>query len=412
MVRYHRMKGDDTLWLPGVDHASIAAQFVLDRILAEEGRAAPRSAASATSSACGSSWTRRATSSANQHHRLGASVDWSRLRFTMDEGSARAVRVAFKRLWDAGLVYRGEALVNWCPRCLHHHQRPREHPSRRDRHALDHPLPPRARGRHAGPGRLDQRGDHAPETLLGDTAVAVHPDDERYRDLIGRHALLPFLGRRLPIVADEHVERTVRHRGGEDHAGPRSRRLRAGEAPRPARDHVLDEEARINDAGGEFAGLDRYEARPEILARLAAAGDLEDERRTRWSSATATAAAPWSSRGSASSGSSAPAPLAERALASVREGRTKILPAHFEKVYAHWMENIHDWAVGRQLWWGHRIPAWFCPDGHVTVSDAEAGPDACAECGRPAAELTPGDRHLRHLVQLRAVAVQHARLAR
>jgi valyl-tRNA synthetase len=305
----------------------------------------------------------------------------------MDEGSARAVRVAFKRLWDAGLVYRGEALVNWCPRCLttisdleniHRDETGtiwtiRYHLEREDGTA--------------DPDAWISVATTRPETLLGDTAVAVHPDDERYRGLIGRHAILPFLGRRLPIVADEHVERTF---------GTGAVKITPAHDPDDyelAKRHelpaitILDERARINDAGGEFAGLDRYEARKEIVARLTATGDLEDEKPHQMvigqCDRCGTVVEPrlsvqWFIR---------VAPLAERALASVREGRTKILPAHFEKVYAHWMENIHDWAVGRQLWWGHRIPAWFCPDGHVTVTDAEAGPDACAECGRPAAEL-------------------------
>ncbi len=324
----------------------------------------------------------------DQLRRFGASLDWSRERFTMDEGSARAVRVAFKRLWDAGLVYRGEALVNWCPRCLttisdlenvHREETGtiwtiRYHLEREDGTP--------------DPDAWISVATTRPETLLGDTAVAVHPDDERYRDLVGRHAILPFLGRRLPIVADAHVERTF---------GTGAVKITPAHDPDDyelAKRHglpainVLDDEARINAAGGDFFGRDRYEAREAILDRLRDMGDLEAERPhpmvVGHCERCGTVVEPrlsvqWFIR---------VGPLAERALASVREGRTKILPPHFEKVYAHWMENIHDWAVGRQLWWGHRIPAWFCPDGHVTVTDAEGGPDACAECGRPASELT------------------------
>ena len=387
MVRYHRMRGDDALWLPGVDHASIAAQFVLDRILAEEGESR---ASLGRDRYLERMWRFIAETRGvigNQHRRLGASVDWSRERFTMDEMSARAVRTAFTRLWDAGLVYRAEALVNWCPRCLttisdlenvHRDETGtiwtiRYHLEREDGSP--------------DPDAWISVATTRPETLLGDTAVAVHPDDERYRSLVGRHAILPVLGRRLPIVADEHVERTF---------GTGAVKITPAHDPDDyelATRHglpaitVLDEEARINEAGGEFAGLDRYAARKEILARLAAAGDLEDEKPHQMvighCDRCGTVVEPrlsvqWFIRVQ---------PLAERALASVREGRTRILPAHFEKVYAHWMENIHDWAVGRQLWWGHRIPAWFCPDGHVTVTDAEDGPDACVECGRPATEL-------------------------
>ncbi|HVM24180.1 MAG TPA: valine--tRNA ligase [Candidatus Limnocylindrales bacterium] len=387
MIRYHRMKGDDTLWLPGVDHASIAAQFVLDRILAEEGESRASLGRERYLERMWEFMAETRSVIGTQHRRLGASADWSRERFTMDERSARAVRVAFRRLWDAGLVYRGEALVTWCPRCLTtisdlenvHHDEAGTLWTIRYHLERDDGTPDRDAWISVATTR--------PETLLGDTAVAVHPDDDRYGHLVGRHAVLPFLGRRLPIVADEHVERdfgtgavkiTPAH-DPDDYALAQRHGLPAIT--------VLDEEARINEAGGEFAGLDRYEARSRIVERLREAGDLEDERPHDMvigrCDRCATVVEPrlsvqWFIRAK---------PLAERALASVREGRTRIMPAHFEKVYAHWMENIHDWAVGRQLWWGHRIPAWFCPDDHITVSDAADGPDACAECGRPAAEL-------------------------
>ena len=387
LIRYHRMRGDDTLWLPGVDHASIAAQFVLDKLIAEEGE---------TRASLGRErylermWqfmdaTRETISL--QHRRLGASADWSRLRFTMDEGSARAVRVAFKRLWDAGLVYRGEALVNWCPRCLttisdlENVHRDEMGTLWTIRYHLE-----RADGT-PDPEAWISIATTRPETLLGDTAVAVHPDDERYRSLVGRHAILPFLGRRLPIIADEHVDRTfgtgavkiTPAHDADDYEVAQRHGLRAIT--------ILDEQARINAEGGDFFGRDRYEAREAILDRLREMGDLEGEEPHAMvvghCERCGTVVEPrlsvqWFIRVKS---------LAERALASVREGRTRILPQHFEKVYAHWMENIHDWAVGRQLWWGHRIPAWFCPDGHITVSDAVDGPDGCAECGRPASEL-------------------------
>ncbi|HTI28760.1 MAG TPA: valine--tRNA ligase, partial [Methylomirabilota bacterium] len=316
-----------------------------------------------------------------------ASADWSRLRFTMDEGSARAVRVAFKRLWDAGLVYRGEALVNWCPRCLttisdlENVHRDEMGTLWTIRYHLE-----RADGT-PDPDAWISVATTRPETLLGDTAVAVHPDDERYRALVGRHAILPFLGRLLPIVGDDAVDRAF---------GTGAVKITPAHDPDDyelAKRHslpaitVLDEAARINAEGGEFFGRDRYEAREAILDRLREMGDLEGEEPhpmvVGHCERCGTVVEPrlsvqWFIRVK---------PLAERALASVREGRTRILPAHFEKVYAHWMENIHDWAVGRQLWWGHRIPAWFCPDGHITVSDALEGPASCAECGRPANEL-------------------------
>ena len=387
MVRYHRMRGDDTLWIPGVDHASIAAQFVLDKLLAAEGLDRATLGREAYLERMWAFMNETRETISLQLRRLGASADWSRNRFTMDEGSARAVRVAFKRLWEAGYVYRGEALVNWCPRCrttisdlenIH-----------RDQVGTLWTIRYHLAGSAGAPDP-----DHwvavattRPETLLGDVAVAVHPADERYRSLVGREAILPFLGRRLPIIADEAVDPefgtgavkiTPAHDPDDYEAGKRH-----GLTPI----NVLDEGARINEAGGEFAGLDRFEARRRIVDRLAEMGDLESEQPHPMvighCERCGTVIEPrlsvqWFIRTE---------DLAARALASVREGRTRIVPPRFEKVYAHWMENIHDWAVGRQLWWGHRIPAWFCPDGHITVSDRTEGPDACQTCGRPASEL-------------------------
>ena len=387
MVRYHRMRGDDTLWLPGVDHASIGAQFVLDKIIAAEGETRASLGRDRYLDRMWSFMDETRSVIGEQHRRLGASADWDRLRFTMDEGSARAVRVAFKRLWDAGLVYRAEALVNWCPRCLTtisdlenvHRDETGTIWTIRYHLERDDGTP--------DPNRWISVATTRPETLLGDTAVAVHPEDERYRDLVGRHAVLPFLGRRLPIVADEHVDRafgTGAVKITPAHDADDYELAKRHDLPAIT---VLDEQARMNTEAGDFFGRDRYEAREAILDRLRDMGDLEADRSHEMvvghCERCGTVIEPrlsvqWFIRVQ---------PLAERALASVRDGRTRILPAHFEKVYAHWMENIHDWAVGRQLWWGHRIPAWFCPDGHVTVTDAEAGPDACAECSRPAADL-------------------------
>jgi len=388
LVRYHRMRGEDTLWLPGADHASIAAQFVLDGIIATEGESRQSLGRERYLERMWRFMDETRSYIGEQHRRLGVSVDWSRERFTMDEISARAVRAAFKRLWDAGLAYRGEALVNWCPRCqttisdlenIHREEMGtlwtiRYHIAREDGSP--------------DPGAWISIATTRPETLLGDVAVAVHPNDDRYRSLVGREAILPFLGRRLPIVADEMVERdfgtgavkiTPAH-DPDDYVLGKRRKLPAIT--------ILDDQARINENGGEFAGLDRNEARRAIVDRLTEAGDLEREEPHQMvvghCQRCDTVVEPrlltqWFINVK---------PLAERALASVREGRTRIVPERFEKVYAHWMENLHDWAVGRQLWWGHRIPAWYCPDGHITVSEDLAGPSSCAVCGRPAPDLT------------------------
>ncbi len=387
-VRYHRMRGDDTLWLPGVDHASIAAQFVLDRILAEEGESRQSLGRERYLERMWRFMDETRDVMGRQHRRLGASLDWSRMRFTMEDGSARAVRVAFKRLWDAGLAYRGEALVNWCPRCrttisdLENIKREETGTLWTIRYHLAGP------DGAPDPDAWISVATTRPETLFGDTAVAVHPEDERYGPLVGRSAILPFLGRRLPIIADEHVDPAFGTGAVKITPAHDFDDYEVGKRHDLSLITVLDEDANLNEGAGEFVGLDIREARQAILARLTEMGDLEGETPHQMvigrCDRCGTVVEPrlsvqWFVNVK---------PLAERALASVREGRTRILPGHFEKVYAHWMENIHDWAVSRQLWWGHRIPAWYCPDGHITVSDLADGPAACDACGRPATELT------------------------
>jgi valyl-tRNA synthetase len=387
LVRRARMRGHPTLWLPGVDHASIAAQYVLDNILAREGENRQSLGRERYLERMWQFMEETRPIIGAQHRRLGVSLDWSRLRFTMDEGSARAVRESFKRLYDDGLAYRTEALINWCPTCrtslsdLEVIAKPTQGTLWQVRyHLLRDDASP-------DPDQTITVATTRPETILGDVAVAVHPEDGRYSALVGRTALIPFVDRPVPIIADPVVQRefgtgavkiTPAHDQEDYQTG-----LRHG---LPMID-VLDDAARISSAGGPFAGLDRYDARERILTELERRGDLVEARphemvvghcqrsndvvepkiKTQWFINVK--------------------PMAERAMAAVREGRTKIVPQRFEKVFFHWMENIHDWNVSRQLWWGHRIPAWYCPDGHVTVSAEVSGPDACENCGRRAAEL-------------------------
>ncbi len=250
-----------------------------------------------------------------------------------------------------------------------------------------------------------------PETILGDTAVAVHPDDERYRDLVGRTVRIPFVERDVPIIADAVVDRAfgtgaVKITPAHDHDDHQTG-LRHG-LPAPT---ILADDASVAGTGTAYDGLDRSVARAAIVRDLEARGDLvgsaphemvigrcqrsddvvEPRLKTQWFVRTG--------------------PLAARAFEATRAGRTRILPERFEKTWEHWLTTIRDWNVSRQLWWGHRIPAWYCPDGHVTVTAAEAGPEACAVCGRAARRAHPGPRCLRHLVQLGAVAMVDPRLA-
>ncbi len=388
MIRQARMTGRPTLWLPGKDHASIASQFVLDRIIAEEGESRESLGRERYLERMRSFMEETRPFMTGQLKHVGASLDWGRERFTMDEGSALAVRTAFKRLFDDGLAYRAAALINWCPGCrtslsdLEVIATPETGTLWTIRyHLVD------AAGR-PDPAAWISVATTRPETILGDTAVAVHPEDERYGAMIGRRVLIPFVERIVPVITDDVVERTFGtgavkitpahdlddHETGKRHGLPTI--------------DVMDDEARINEAGGPYARLDRYEARRLILADLEAMGDLvgsqphemvigrcqrsddvvEPRLKTQWFVRTR--------------------PLADKAMASVRDGRVRILPARFEKVFFHWLENIRDWNVSRQLWWGHRIPAWYCPDGHVTVSAEADGPSACDGCGRPAAELS------------------------
>jgi len=388
MVRHARMTGRPTLYLPGLDHASIAAQVVLDKILAAEGESRASLGRERYLERMRAFVEETRATILAQQRRVGGSCDWGRLRFTMDEVSSRAVREAFLRLYRRGLAYRAEALVNWCPGCrtsvsdLEVIAAPETGAIWRIRyHLLDE-----ATGE---PGAATVTvATTRPETLLGDTAVAVHPDDARYASLVGRRVRIPFVARDVPVIADPVVDPAfgtgaVKITPAHDHDDHETG-LRHG----LAMPTVLDDAARVAGTGTRFDGLDRYAARSAILEDLAAAGDLEGEEAHEMAigrcQRSGDAVEPrlktqWFVRA---------APLAAAALEATRGGRTAILPGRFEKVWEHWLTGIRDWNVSRQLWWGHRIPAWYCPDGHTTVSADPDGPDACEACGRPGAELT------------------------
>jgi len=394
MVRRARMQCRPTLWLPGVDHASIAAQFVLDGVLAAEGESRHSLGRERYLERMWRFMEETRSVIRDQQRRLGLSADWSRERFTMDEESAQAVRTSFKQLHDDGLAYRGEKLINWCPGCrtslsdleviatpesgtlwsVRYHLVAREDATTV---ADDEP----------GPPETITVATTRPETILGDTAVAVHPDDERYRSLVGRRVRIPFVDRIVPIVADEMVDRAfgtgaVKITPGHDQAD-----FETAQRHDLSVLDVMDDDGSINALGGPFAGLSGTDARQRMVAQLEASGDLvattphemvigrcqrsddivEPRIKVQWFLDMK--------------------PMAARAMAAVRSGRTRIVPKRYEKVFFDWLENIRDWNVSRQLWWGHRIPAWYCPDHHVTVSDKPAGPDSCGTCQRPAGEL-------------------------
>ena len=388
MIRHHRMLGEPTLFLPGLDHAGIAAQFVLDGILAKQGESRQSLGRDRYLERMRAFVEATRPVMLGQQRRVGASCDWGRLRYTMDDGSAEAVRVAFTRLHRDGLAYRTEALVNWCPGCR---------TSVSDLEVLSTPTTGRlwtiryhvvdARTAEPDPDRWVAVATTRPETILGDTAVAVHPADPRYRELVGATVRIPFVERDVPVIADEVVEQAfgtgaVKITPAHDHDDHETGKRHG--LPMPT---ILDDAGRVVDTRTPYDGLDRFEARDRIVADLDARGDLDGVRehemvigrcqrsddvveprlKTQWFIRTG--------------------PLAVAALGATRGGRTRILPDRFEKTWEHWMTNIRDWNVSRQLWWGHRIPAWYCPDGHITVTDQVAGPQTCESCSRPAAEL-------------------------
>ena len=392
MTRHARMQRRPALFLPGLDHASIAAQYVLDKRLA---------AKSETRQSLGrekyleAMWefvrdTRQTILS--QQRSVGASLDMTRLRFTMDEVSAAAVREAFLRLFREGLAYRTEALIHWCPGCRTSVSDlevvPKE--TTGSLWTMRYHLVDEATGA-PDPSAWIAVATTRPETLLGDTAVAVNPDDPRYTAFVGRRAMIPFVNRPVPIIADAVVEMDFGTGAVKITPAHDQNDYDTGKRHGLSMITVLDDAARVNENGAQFAGLDRFEARKQIVAALEAQGDLESIKphemmlgrcqrsddvveprlKTQWFIRVA--------------------PLAAAALEATRSGKTQILPERFVKVWEHWMTEMRDWNVSRQLWWGHRIPAWYCPDGHTTVTADLAGPKACDVCARPASELRQDD---------------------
>ena len=374
LVRYKRMKGFSTLWVPGTDHASIATEAKIVEAMRREG---------ITKDDIGRdgflerAWAWKRTYGGRiveQLKKLGSSCDWSRERFTMDEGCSEAVREVFVRLYEKGLIYRGKRIINWCPKCLTSISDAEVEYEEQPGHFwhIRYPF-------EDGSGYVEIATTR-PETLLGDTAVAVHPDDERYKNIVGKMLILPLVGRRIPVVADEYVERdfgtgcvkiTPAHDPNDFEVGKRHGL------------EILDmltDDAKITDDYPAYAGMDRYEARKKIVADLEEQGYLisvEDHVHnvgTCYRCGTTVepkASLQWFVKME---------PLARPAIDAVRDGRIKFVPERFEKNYFHWMENIRDWCISRQLWWGHRIPAYYCADCGETVVAKEA-PERCPKCG-------------------------------
>jgi valyl-tRNA synthetase len=381
-IRWRRMRGDRTLWLPGTDHAGIATQMVVERKLAEEGLSRREMGREAFVRRV---WAWKEEYGGNikrQMKQLGASCDWTRERFTMDPGLSRAVREVFVRLFEKGLIYRGEYMVNWCPRChtaLSDLEVVREETQGNLWHIR---YPVKGLDRHLVVATT------RPETMLGDTGVAINPADERYREFHGKSVVLPLMNREIPVILDELadpkfgtgvVKVTPAHDPNDFEAGKRHNLEKI---------KVIGDDGRMTAEAGAYAGIDRFEARRKVIADLEDMGLLQKVEpyplalgrcqrcktvveplvSTQWFVKTK--------------------PLAEPAIRAVEDGRIRITPENYTKTYYEWMYNIRDWCISRQLWWGHRIPAWYCAKcGGVTV--AHETPSACSKCGSAEIEQDP-----------------------
>jgi valyl-tRNA synthetase len=386
LVRWRRMQGYEALWIPGTDHAGIATQNVVERELAKEGLTRQDLGREAFVERVWQWREKYGTAIVTQLKRLGSSCDWSRIRFTMDPGLSAAVRKVFVDLFDAGLIYRGNRIINWCPRCgtaiadveLDHG----EHEGELVR--FRYPL------RDDGSGRS---GDITVattrlETMLGDVAIAVNPSDRRYREIIGRFAVHPFDGRLLPILADEAVDPAFGTGAVKITPAHDQTDFEIAERHNLERINIFDGRARVNEHGGRFAGMERYEAREAVRTALAEAGLLVGSAPHAYAIARCarcqTIIEPWLSE----QWFVRMEPLARPAIEAVESGRTRFYPERWTKFYLNWMEQIRDWCISRQLWWGHRIPVFSC-DACGEVWAAEEDPTVCRACGAEAPRQDP-----------------------
>ncbi len=374
LIRWRRMQGYDALWLPGTDHASIATEAKIVEAMKTEGITKDDIGRDGFLKRAWEWKEKYGGRIIEQLKKMGSSCDWDRERFTLDEGCSKAVLEVFCRLYEKGLIYRGERIINWCPHCLTSISDAEVEYEDQAGHFwhLRYPFKD-------GSGYL-MLATTRPETLLGDTAVAVNPNDERYKDMIGKTLILPIVHREIPVVADEYVEMdfgtgvvkiTPAHDPNDFEVGLRHNLEVI---------NVMTDDAKITADYPKYAGMDRYEARKAIVADLEAEGALvkiEDYSHNVGTcyrchtSVEPRVSKQWFVK---------MAPLAEPAIECVKSGKTQFVPERFEKTYFHWMENIKDWCISRQLWWGHRIPAYYCADcGEVTV--AKTAPGCCPKCG-------------------------------
>ena len=384
LIRFKRMQGYAALWIPGTDHAGIATQIKVEEYLRKNEGLTRHDLGREKFLERVWDWKRQyGDRIVAQQKKMGSSCDWDRARFTMDEGCSKAVREVFVSLYEKDLIYKGSRIVNWCPNCITALSDAEVEYKDKPGHLwhIKYPI--------AGePGRYLVVATTRPETMLGDTGVAVHPEDARYQDLVGKKCLLPLVEREIPIVADDYVDlefgtgcvkMTPAHDPNDFEVGLRHNL----ESIR-----VLDDKGVVNEKGGKYQGMDRYAARKAIVADLEELGLLEKIEDHQHNVGTCyrcgtdvepIISAQWFVKME---------PLAQEALRVVQDGETRFVPDRFKKTYTNWMENVHDWCISRQLWWGHQIPAWYCGDcGHITVSREDVC--ACEKCGSKNVERDP-----------------------
>lgn len=382
LVRYKRLKGYNTLWVPGTDHAGIATQAKVENMLRDKGIEREAIGREAFIEHCWDWKKQYGNTITQQIRKLGASCDWERERFTMDEGCSKAVREAFVSLYEQGLIYQGNYIVNWCPHCqttisdieVEHEE------NQGKLYYLNYPL-------EDGTGKLTIATTR-PETMFGDTAVAVHPEDERFNDFIGKNVILPIVNKAIPVIADEYVERefgtgcvkiTPSHDVNDFEMGQRHN------LPHVV---VIDQYGKMNENAGKYNGMDRFECRKQVIEDLKGTEYFDHEED--YTNAVGhcyrchTAIEPrvskqWFVRME---------PLAKPALEAVKNGDIRFVPERFEKIYISWLENIRDWCISRQLWWGHRIPVWYCQDCGEVICTRE-DPTVCPKCGSKHLEQDP-----------------------
>ena len=373
LTRYHRMCGDNTLWVPGTDHAGIATQNVVERQLATEGKTRDDLGRDAFIEKVWEWRKEKGGTIINQLKKLGASCDWERERFTMDDGLSQAVREVFVRLFKEGLIYKGDYIVNWCPRCQTALADDEvEHEDKKGK--LYHIRYPYA----DGSGHVVVATTR-PETMLGDTGVAVHPEDDRYRHLVEIGIKLPLTDRVIPVVFDEHVDRefgtgalkvTPSHDRDDYEIGLRHSLDRM---------KVMDDKGVMNAAAGEYCGLDRFVCRKRVVEDLERLGFLEKVEDYDHAVGHCYRCKTVSEPTTSLQWFVSVKPLAEKAVAAVRDGRINIYPKTWYNTFYSWMDNIRDWCISRQIWWGHRIPAWTCDECGELIVEAE-DPTACPKC--------------------------------